>query len=308
MPRHFIVVAFLLGFDMIHHIYKITNIITGEYYIGKHTSISPYDPYTDPYMGSGNWILKMKNDDPCFSTNYTKTIIDICDSEYDLNEKEIFHISKVRNIDPLNMNISYGGSGFATKENNLFYNDDILEWYHAESNITIKKTRQEMQTFLSVRRSDISNTIYKTQPSVKGWVCLSHVKRNTRQDNTLYAWYIDGNVVNMTKGMLSTSFGIPIHSINKAIRSGTLHYAKHALFVGDNINCLSLDDINTFLLNKTSNATKKTCYDWININNGIVECGMTQQYMIQKYKLTPSKISNVVNDKVKSHKGWKINK
>ena len=45
---------------MRHYIYKITDTITGECYIGVRSCIS--DPETDLYFGSGDWIKSHKKE------------------------------------------------------------------------------------------------------------------------------------------------------------------------------------------------------------------------------------------------------
>lgn len=87
------------------YIYKIKNKINNKIYIGQSTK--PINESKD-YLGSG--ILIQKAIKKYGIINFEKTILCECKTRKDLNEKEIYYISKFKsNID--GYNISQGGNG-----------------------------------------------------------------------------------------------------------------------------------------------------------------------------------------------------
>jgi group I intron endonuclease len=95
-------------------IYKTTNLINGNFYIGQDSKNNP------EYLGSGlllNKALKKYGRD-----NFLKEIIEQCNSKEQLNLREIFWISELK---PL-YNIAKGGNGGDTYSNHPDY-DLIIE-------------------------------------------------------------------------------------------------------------------------------------------------------------------------------------
>jgi group I intron endonuclease len=92
-------------------IYKTRNKINGKIYVGQ-------DSYENPlYLGSGillnRAILKYGIE------NFEKEILEKCDTQEKLNEREIFWIEKLNSRNPrIGYNISSGGSGGDTISHN----------------------------------------------------------------------------------------------------------------------------------------------------------------------------------------------
>lgn len=97
---------------MIGYIYKITNIESGKFYIGKRQK-----PYFDKdYWGSSRQLLidiAIKGKE-----SFTREVIDTADSIDELVIKEIYHI---KNSDAINKgyNKSKGGEGYMVKKDNV---------------------------------------------------------------------------------------------------------------------------------------------------------------------------------------------
>lgn len=83
-------------------IYKITNIVTGETYIGQHQTYN----VSDGYMGSGR-LLKRKFEEYGVE-NFNKEILADFDNFEDMNSAEIRYIKE---LNP-DYNISLGGESF----------------------------------------------------------------------------------------------------------------------------------------------------------------------------------------------------
>jgi hypothetical protein len=92
-------------------IYKTTNLINDKIYIGKDTLNRP------GYLGSG---IYLKNAiDKYGIENFTKETIETCQSNDELNEREIFWIKELKSQDKsIGYNISDGGEGGDTYSNN----------------------------------------------------------------------------------------------------------------------------------------------------------------------------------------------
>jgi hypothetical protein len=86
-------------------IYKITNKLTNKSYVGKHITKN----INDKYMGSGQ-VLKQSFKKHGIS-NFTKEIIEECENEELMNQREIFWISELNTFSPNGYNINTGGKG-----------------------------------------------------------------------------------------------------------------------------------------------------------------------------------------------------
>lgn len=88
----------------INYIYKITNLINGKIYIGKHT----FSKLDNNYFGSG---IAIKKAIALYGKDkFSKEIICICETEKELNEKEIFYIKEFDTFKN-GYNMTLGGEG-----------------------------------------------------------------------------------------------------------------------------------------------------------------------------------------------------
>lgn len=86
-------------------IYKITNLLNNKSYIGKHITKN----INDKYMGSG-LVLKQSYKKHGIN-NFIKEIIEECETEDLMNQREIFWISELKTYTPNGYNINTGGKG-----------------------------------------------------------------------------------------------------------------------------------------------------------------------------------------------------
>ena len=100
---------------MEHVVYRITNMINGKKYIGKHSTTDVYDGY----FGSGIAIKQAIN--KYGIDNFKKEIICYCNNEEELKEMEKYHIKKEGTFSK-GYNLTLGGEG-------------ILGYKHTEDSI-----------------------------------------------------------------------------------------------------------------------------------------------------------------------------
>lgn len=99
-------------------VYKVTNIINGKFYIGKHITENPYDDY----MGSGKLIKKAIK--KYGEKNFLKEVLKIYDNEHDMNVAEEILIDLTN---PSAYNLQPGGKGGWNyiNKHNLANTDDL---------------------------------------------------------------------------------------------------------------------------------------------------------------------------------------
>lgn len=107
-----------------HYVYEITNLINNKKYIGKRSCDCLIEE--DKYMGSGKLLKKAFK--KYGKENFSKNILEVCETEEDAFLKEIYYIGLVEAWkNPMYYNISSGGEGgfanFAGKSN-----EELLAW------------------------------------------------------------------------------------------------------------------------------------------------------------------------------------
>lgn len=92
-----------------HFIYKTTNLLSGRYYIGMHST----DNIDDGYLGSGNRLIMAIRKHG--KSNFKREIIEFCDNRYELRirESEIITLDEISKKDC--MNLAVGGKGGFTE-------------------------------------------------------------------------------------------------------------------------------------------------------------------------------------------------
>jgi len=94
-----------------HFIYKTTNVITGRYYYGMHST----DNLNDNYLGSGHrlWYSIRKYG----KENHKREILEYCKDKEELRkrEEEIVDLNEIAKDDCMNLRVG-GEGGFSSKE------------------------------------------------------------------------------------------------------------------------------------------------------------------------------------------------
>jgi len=94
----------------IHFLYKTTNLLNGNFYIGVHSTYN----IDDGYLGSG---LRIRRSIRKYGAKYFKReILEFFDNRAELLEKEKFLVNEDMLKDPLCMNLKEGGRGGWTNE------------------------------------------------------------------------------------------------------------------------------------------------------------------------------------------------
>jgi hypothetical protein len=89
-----------------HFIYKTTNLLSGRYYIGIHST----NDLEDGYLGSGNRIrLAVRKHG---KENFKREILEFCDNREELKKREVSIITLEEIAKKECMNLVIGGGGF----------------------------------------------------------------------------------------------------------------------------------------------------------------------------------------------------
>lgn len=97
-----------------HFIYKTTNLLSGRYYIGMHST----DDLDDGYLGSGTRIRRAIN--KYGEENFKREILEFCKTRKELKsrEKEIVNLNEIAKIDCMNLKVG-GTGGFSSEQQKL---------------------------------------------------------------------------------------------------------------------------------------------------------------------------------------------
>ena len=113
--------------NKVYYIYKITNLINGKIYIGKH---SQKIQSKDSYFGSG--VLLNKAIIKYGKENFKKEIIEMCEKD-NISTKEIYWINKFNSFTPNGYNLAKGGNGGNSTNNTHLYNNGTTQKFLKET-------------------------------------------------------------------------------------------------------------------------------------------------------------------------------
>lgn len=172
-------------------IYKITNQLTLKSYVGKHIT----QDVNDKYMGSGK-ILRQSYKKHGIN-NFVKEIIEECENETQMNQREIFWISKLNTFSPNGYNINTGGSGgdnFTHNPNKEQIRLKIIESKRNNPIVCTEETRKKMSE--TRKGKPISPTYSITCP---------HCNK-TGDKRNMVRWHFDNCLLNPTNQNKKRSF------------------------------------------------------------------------------------------------------
>ena len=91
---------------MYGYVYLTTNVITNKKYIGQHSSST----FTEDYKGSGRYLCNAIN--KYGKENFKVELLEWCDTQEELNEREIYWINKYNAVESNEFyNLAKGGEG-----------------------------------------------------------------------------------------------------------------------------------------------------------------------------------------------------
>lgn len=107
-----------------HFIYKTTNLLSGKYYIGMHST----DNLDDGYLGSGKRLRYSIN--KYGEENHSREILEFLDSRKELKEREaeIVNLNEIAKIECMNLKV--GGEGGNTGPNGEVIGGDRFKGAH----------------------------------------------------------------------------------------------------------------------------------------------------------------------------------
>ena len=152
------------------YVYKTTNKLNGKYYIGKHIS----NKETDDYLGSGLLLWRAIN--KYGIENFSKEIIEYCESSSVLNEREKYWIEKTDSLYPRGYNIAKGGNGGDLYTNNP-RNKEIREKLRL---LGLNQTKEHREALIMSRigKKHTSEACKKISESRKGIIFTEEHKKN----------------------------------------------------------------------------------------------------------------------------------
>jgi hypothetical protein len=257
-----------------HFIYKTTNILSGKYYIGMHST----DNLEDGYLGSGNRLrLAVRKHG---KENFKREILEFCDSREELIKKEI----EIITVDEISkkecINLKVGGQGGWSENAKvkfiwLLNNDVDFKKQHSDKmSKVIKKAYEDGKIDKSINydwsgknhtiktKDKISNTkkgsgIGETNSQYGTcWVNKNGVNKKIKKeiiDNYLNEGWIVGRKTEITGEKIKTSKlkEVDVKEIKKLLSVGELSQIKIAKLFGVHQETISKIKRNLIWVNVT---------------------------------------------------------
>lgn len=122
-----------------HYIYKTTNILSGKYYIGMHST----DNLEDGYMGSGDRLRSAIRKHG--KENFNREILEFFDTRKELSdrEEEVVNLDEISKIECMNMRV--GGCGGYSKKANDAYLHKLHNDEEFRENLSVKARENNLR-------------------------------------------------------------------------------------------------------------------------------------------------------------------
>lgn len=189
---------------MYYTIYKITNHLTGEYYIGQHQT----NDINDGYMGSGPGIVE--NIKEHGKDNFLKEILFVFDTKSEMNDKEIEMISDDILQDPLCLNRQGGGyHAWNVRNSIVIFDEGSKKWKR------IRKSEYDPDKHITPTSNTI--TVYDILIEMKRRIPTTEYHKNKDRYRTAGTGKV--SVYNKSDGK---SMSIPIEEYDSTIHTKVL--------------------------------------------------------------------------------------
>lgn len=270
-------------------IYKITNLLTNKLYVGKHITKN----INDKYMGSGQ-VLKQSYKKHGIN-NFIKEIVEECENEDLMNQREIFWISELNTYSPNGYNISAGGKGGDNFTHNP--NKELIRLKMIESK------RNNPQSYSEETKKKMSETRKGKSISPTYSVTCPYCNKMGDKRN-MVRWHFDNCLLNPTNENKKRSFEkkqCP-HCLN--FHTPQILAQAHFDFCNKNPNKVFKD----YSYKKNGPESLKKAYDTRVKNNNLKMSEETKEKI--KKTLTGIKRQDIFKEKQKINfkKRWEIMK
>lgn len=149
-------------------IYKTTNLINNKIYVGQDKNNNPY------YLGSGKILLRAIK--KYGRDNFSKKILEICNSNDELNKKEEYWIRKLNSTDrKIGYNISIGGVEGDREKGQQIIKNGVYEYW-------LKKYgKEEADKKLEIKKEKLR--IFNIYKKKNGWTHTKEAKEKISKFN-----------------------------------------------------------------------------------------------------------------------------
>jgi hypothetical protein len=189
-----------------HFIYKTTNLLSGRYYIGMHST----DDLDDGYLGSGTRLRRAINKHG--KQNFKREILEFCKTRKELKsrEEDIVNLNEIAKVDCMNLKVGgYGG----------FSNDEHRIKSQKAGAKAIHKRLANDKDFKATFKTKVSDGLKKAYKD--GWECPLGFKGKKHSEESKKK--ISESSKGQGKGSSNSQFGtcwITNEKENKKIKRG----------------------------------------------------------------------------------------
>lgn len=164
-----------------HFIYKTTNLLSGKYYIGMHST----NNLDDGYLGSGNRLrlaIRKHGKD-----NFKREILEFCNNREELakREEEIVNLNEIAKVECMNLIVGGLISGFMDEEHQIKCSIAGGEAFtnKVKNNIEFREHHIKMQSEIMKKNHKEGKISYDTNIGFKGKRHSDETKRKMSESS-----------------------------------------------------------------------------------------------------------------------------